>query len=205
MKYAPTHVLGIDQAATSGWAIAPCGGRVFEHGVAKGRNGRLYALDRVYEHAHQAANLLVVFEDHSGISLSYGGRKNADGSDQAPTRNAAMLLGLGAARGRWDELLDGIGHPEALRLKVTPRDWRARVLGTGQSIGADALKARALLWASQHVGENLTDHNEAEAVCIAAWGAIDGVAMLEHGRKLVRLKGSVKRAAARQLPLMGGT
>jgi len=206
VKYTPTIVLGIDQAKASGWAIATPGGRVLQHGLAKHHGEREDALHEALRYAHHAADdLLVVFEDHGAISLSYGGRKRADGQDQAPKRNAAMLLGLGAARGRWDELLDGIGHPEVLRLKVTPRDWRARVLGVGQSIGTDALKRRAVEWATRHVGREVTDHNEAEGICICAWGAIDGVAVLAHQRKATRMVSRVKRAAQKQLALEEGS
>jgi hypothetical protein len=209
MTYAPSHVLGIDQASTSGWAIAviavqPIAGQVVQHGVAKDHAGRVRALDEALKHVQGCIDdLLIVFEDHSGFSMAYGSNRSADGRHQAPTRNAAAILGLGEAKGWWVSLLEGLGHPASLRLKVSPQDWRARVLGCSQSIGTDALKERALRWAKAHVRHGLVDHNEAEGICIAAWGSCDGMSVLQHGRREKRVAAREQRAESKQMPLWG--
>lgn len=203
MTYAPTHVLGIDQAKASGWGIAQVGGKVLEHGLAKDHGARKAAILRALDHTLGVIDdLLIVFEDHSGFRLGYGTNQTEDGRHQAPTRNTAAILGLGAARGRWDELLDEVGHPEMLRISVTPTDWRARIIGGSQG-GTDAIKERAKAWATGHVRHAVTDHNEAEGICLAAWGAFDGISVLQAGRRDNRQHARQKRAENKQLGLWG--
>lgn len=201
----PTHVLGVDQATVSGWAIALVGGKVLESGLAKDHCMRAWAVQRAMRLVdNRAENLLFVFEDHSDIPLSNGARFNHK-NKQAPRRNAASLIGMGRALGRWEELLDAKLHPERLRLGVTSEDWRGRVLGCRNALGTDELKQRAVRWAHGHMGNlNIADHNEAEAVCIAAWGALDGVSVLDRVREVRRVKARVKRVRAKQVPLFGG-
>ena len=140
-----------------------------------------------------ATRLLVVFEDHSGITLTKGTRLEGK-----PTRNTAAILGMGAARGRWEEALDRAGHSEARRLHVLPKHWRARVLGLGPAARTEVCKAKALEWASGTLFKALTDHNEAEAVCIASWGGLDGVAAWEAKRTRRRVEERARRTARKQ-------
>lgn len=206
MKYAPTHVLGIDQARASGWSLVPLGlglQRPHSYGLAVRHPARVQALQVALSAVQDIAKLLVVFEDHSKISLTYGNNRGPGGKHCAPKRNTAGILGLGAARGRWDELLDELGHPEKLRISVPMDDWRMRVLGCSNKPGSEELKERAKRWAMAHTQDGICDDNVAEAICIAAWGTLDGLSVLQHGRKEERVKARVKRAATKQIPMWG--
>ena len=202
----PKYVFGIDQAKVSGWAIAEVRGKAIASGIAKNHAERNAALSdsrflqRGAFGAHYA-DVLVVFEDHSDFRMAYGSNRKANGQHQKPIRTQASLLSLGAARGRWEELLDMYQHPERLRLSVTPKDWRARVLSSRQSVGTEELKERAKRWASAHVGRWIADDNEADAICIAAWGALDGLGVLMAERVQRRTKARIKRELAKQKPL----
>ena len=57
---------------------------------------------------------------------------------------------------------------------VAPKEWR-RVLGTTGCLDRDSWKAQARLWATATVGRKVVCDDEAEAICIATWGAWDGV------------------------------
>lgn len=104
------------------------------------------------------ARFIVVFEDHSGMRFSRG------------NVSSAGLLGLGAARGRWEAALDRIGHPQRARIKVKPQTWRRAVLGLG-NVKSEVAKHTAVMRAAAELGRPITaiDDNEAEAVCIALW------------------------------------
>lgn len=188
-------VLGIDQASESGWAVhTGPGGRVVAHGVARTWQDRHAAIQCALDHAGSvgsAAELLVVFEDHSGISLKKGTRGK-------PTRSTASILGLGAARGRWDEALDRVGHPDSKRIQVEPKDWRGRVLGLGEHASTDLCKKCACEWATRQLYEIITDHNEAEGICITCWGALDGLSVWQGRRNLERAKARGKKQAKKQ-------
>lgn len=156
----PGYVLGVDQAASSGWAVVELDGRrVVAHGTAKTSPERRRALvglrDLPYFHVRQ---LLVVFEDHS----SY------------PTKSTQQGIELGVSLGRWLELLDIFDHPARLRLRVAPADWR-KVMGTTAYLDREAWKAQAKLWATGCVRSRVVCDDEAEAICIATWGGWDGV------------------------------
>lgn len=202
MMYQPTHVLGVDQAARSGWGLCRVGGLCLESGVADTCGKREGVIMRALELAGGPQNLLFVFEDHTDIPLS--NRAQWSREHGAPTRNAASLIGMGRALGRWDGLLDHYAHPEMLRIGVTSEAWRLRVLSCSNKPGTKELKERAKRWAQQRTGRSITDPDEAEAICIATWGAIDGLSVLANGRKQVRVRERVKRARKRQMPLFGG-
>jgi hypothetical protein len=205
VTYAPTHVLGLDQAASSGWGIAPIGGKLLEHGVARDCTQRAQVLRRVLEIVQAWDALLVVFEDHTGFWQDYGTNRTPDGQHRAPKRNAAVPVSLGESRGRWFEQLELAGHPKLLRIGVAPSDWQPRVLGVPQRIGSAMLKHHAKEWASRYVGKPITDENEADGICITAWGALDGASVLANGRKERRVNERVKRARKKQMALFGGT
>lgn len=196
-------VLGIDQAATSGWAIHVGGpkGRIVAHGVARTWEARADVLTQALERAGGViGEVLVVFENHAGISLSKGSREEG----KAPTRNTAVILGLGAARGRWEEALDRRGHPELMRLSVEPKAWRARVLGLALGASRERCKHAALEWASAALYKPIADDNEAEAICIASWGALDGVSVLEGRRRHARAVARARAHARKQKSLTFG-
>jgi hypothetical protein len=180
----PTIVLGIDQAAVSGWAIYELSQRrVTRSGIARTSIQREEAVQRALALAERPRLLLVMFEKHSEMPLQRMTRFDSPHLRRAgpPERNTATILGMGAARGRWEEQLDRVSHPQSLRDEVEPRVWRAAVLQRGHSRNTD-WKALACLAASQHVGENVVDHNEAEAVHLARFGGVDGIARLVAAR-----------------------
>jgi hypothetical protein len=198
--------LGLDQARRTGWGLSlPAERRVVESGVATSHEERLTVLEQARALAGgDMRRVFVLFEDHSGIPLTRLTRADRatrrQGRAGAPERSTASILGLGAQRGRWEELLDMLGHPPSLRDDVEPRTWRARVLGTVGGT-ADYLKAVAGGWASAHLDREVTDLDEAEGVCIAAFAAQDGLARLGQRRQAQRLYARDKRDARRQLEL----
>lgn len=202
MTYQPTHVLGVDQAARSGWALCRVGGLCLESGVAANDGKREGVILRALELAGGVENLLFVFEDHTDIPLH--NRAQWSREKGAPKRNAASLIGMGRALGRWEGLLGHFEHPEKLRMGVTSEAWRLRVLNCSNKPGTEELKERAKRWACLRTGRSITDDNEAEAICIATWGAIDGLSVLANGRKERRVHERVKRARKRQMALFGG-
>jgi hypothetical protein len=214
-----TVFLGLDQGARSGWAIGLVvegkAQRVVHHGVARNHAERAMVVWKALElagnldawgrHAPEPRHLLVTFESHSGMPLSRLGRHDGttrrQGRPGAPERSTASILGQGAAKGRWEELLDEVGHPERLRLEVEPRTWRARVLGPAKGAKTADLKHLACTWATALLGEPIVDADEAEGICICAFAMRDGVALLEAGKLKQRLYARGKRDERRQLEL----
>lgn len=189
-------VLGIDQARRSGWAIlaGPHPFVVKASGFVHDTAGIMGVVAMARSMAGSSP-FLVVMEDHSGIPL-HAKAKFARG--QAPKRNTATILGIGAARGRWEVALDLAQHPDGLRMDVEPCDWRARVLGLSLCASTVRCKAAAMEYASRLIGKPVTDENEAEAVCIACWGALDGIAQLNRDRRERNMKARMVRAQKRQ-------
>lgn len=203
-----TACLGLDQAAHSGWAIGVLSPKptVVAHGVAQSHAERRAVVELALQHASDPRQLLVMFECHSAMPLSrltrHDRQSRRQGRPGAPERSTASILGQGAARGRWDEQLDMLGHPERLRDQVEPRTWRARVLGTTRG-DTEALKALAKAWASSYVGEPIDDVDEAEGIGICAFCLFDGVARLEGRRRVARLQARARRDEQKQLELGG--
>jgi hypothetical protein len=178
------------------------------HGVVHGRPN-IPERDRVVQLAlslveGDPAALLVVYEDHSWMSLTRGtaDEDQETGVRKKPTRNTAGILGLGGAKERWEESLDRAGHPERNRICVQPRHWRRRVLGSAAG-ETEELKARAVQWASALCGTRIADHNEAEGIGLACWGAHDGVGVFFHGVVERRMKGRAQRQRKKQQKLPG--
>lgn len=203
-----TAVLGLDQAARSGWGIALVGQstHLLAHGVATTHAERKAVAELAVRHAGVAAQLLVMREDHAGMPLSRLTRDDRDtrrsGRLGRPERSTASILGQGAAWGRWEAVLDELGHPERLRLSVEPRTWRARVLGTARG-DTEACKKLAVRWASAQLGKPIEDADEAEGIALTVFAAVDGVALLEQRRLKQRLYARGKREERRQLELGG--
>lgn len=192
---------GIDQAARSGWAVAVAR-KVVEHGVAVDHAGRVRAVERALWFAgNDPTALLVAFEDHGAMPLdrltNYDRKTARRGRDGAPERSTRSILGQGKAYGRWEAVLDALGHPSRLRIDVEPGVWRRRVHG----VIAGDVKGAAMRWASRALGEEIDDDNEAEACCLATFASIDGVMMLEQEKLRHRLTARAKRAASKQLAL----
>ncbi|HMJ10021.1 MAG TPA: hypothetical protein VK524_01385, partial [Polyangiaceae bacterium] len=121
-------------------------------------------------------------------------RKTREG---APERSARSLVGLGKPHGYWSAVLDAAGHSERLRIDVEPCDWRRRVHGV---VKGD-VKGAAVRWASRQVGRSITDDNEAEAICLACFAALDGMAMVGQAQLKQRVYARGKRNERRQLDL----
>jgi hypothetical protein len=182
--------LATDQARISGVALA--GYRDSRmHGVQSGTAAKPEHRVRMIQAARQRAGCLcyvggvlpaypcpcrcqaitrlaVVMEDHSTIPASSG--------VGTPT-----LLGMGAARGRWEEDLEHMGHPESMRFAVDMPTWRGTILGPRWARarkchgackpGCGCVKAEAVKWASARTRRDDVEHDEAEALCILHWAA----------------------------------
>lgn len=178
---ADVAVLAIDQAKRSGYAVK-YRGAIVSHGTALKSIERAEVLAIALRYS---LHVLVVLEDHSKMPISRGTRSDRRGGKVV--RSTATLIGIGKALGRWEERLDDVGHLPSMRLYVEPRVWRARVLGSqpesmrcGYARGLESLtdvwKARACLYASTLLRTPVPDDNAAEAICMAEWGALDGIA-----------------------------
>jgi hypothetical protein len=157
------HVLGIDQATRSGWALVSletgactCSGAV----TGAAEQERVIALLGGMPGFHWASTL-VVLEDHSDIPAALG----------IPTSG---ILSLGESRGRWCALLSQAGQPEEARLLAAPSTWR-KLLGTRCNVSRESWKAQALLWARAVTRRAMESDDEAEAVVIALWGSSEGL------------------------------
>jgi hypothetical protein len=153
-------VLAIDQAADSGVAMCELAlPKKVRVGVMNNHGSRRVAIMGALQLAMTWPGLAVVFEDHSEVPAGKG-------------RSTATILGMGAARGRWEEQLDMMGHPKSLRFKVTMSDWRARVLGVSKRLDSDSLKRAAMLHCERKYSQALIGHDAAEAACILEWAVI---------------------------------
>lgn len=197
--------LGIDQAARSGWGIA-VGRNVVRSGVATTHAERKAVVELAREMAGgDMRQVLVMFEDHSGMPLNRLTRDDRNtprkGRQAAPQRNTGTVLGMGESRGWWVTLLDDVGHPRALRDKVEPRVWRAKMGIRGSD--TDDLKREACAWATRHMLREVTDIDEGDGVCIAAFAGIDGIQRNEKRKADARTDARDKRGVKKQLELGG--
>ena len=204
-------VVGIDQAATSGYAVVQRFRPVF-WGLVRTEEERRRVIASVVDLAlGDLSEVLWVLEDHGKIPLWYKAAPNAE-TGEDPERNTDTVLGLGEARGRWLGQLELCGVTDSRILKVPPTTWRHAVLKRrkpGQDWKQTAVEHASAL--ALGVGSTALDHNVAEALCIAMWGAFAGLARREqkrvadnyHARERRRRKGA-KGSAGRQLELDGG-
>lgn len=147
-------VLAIDQSTdSSGWALLAKGvGPLM--GVAKTADERREAVcDATSLASSLGLPLVAVLEDHRSFAFSRG------------NMSVKSLLGMGAARGRWEQLLEEHGVDVH---QVEPRVWRVKVLGLGASTRGDVAKRAAVLHAFAATGVTLAD-DAAEAFCMALW------------------------------------
>lgn len=170
------YVLGIDQATSSGVAVFDVvRRRCVLSGTVRGAQEQQRVLLSLGElPGFSWSSLLVVLEDHGRVPR----RKN---------KSTRTVLALGESAGRFRALLSIYEHPEQNLLTVTPSTWR-RLLGPmPRGTRRPRWKAEARAWASMHLGHAVTSDDEAEAICIAAWGAWDGLARWsQHTRRLRR-------------------
>lgn len=187
----PCYVLGIDQADRSGWAVHDLE-RVVLSGVATSCLERGHVLDQLAAlPGFLFVRLLVFYEDHGSLPATY--RQTYDhATGEAPTRGPRVAIGLGDARGRWQEQLDLRCHPIAQRVLVPMVEWR-QVIGSPRSYGASTWKQAALRWASATAGREITDDDEAEARAIATYGARKG--LHDWAERRLRARAAARRRA----------
>jgi len=147
-------VLGIDQSTrSSGWALIgePHGSR--RVGVAKGAADIVDVLHEAKSFAGPLP-IVAVLEDHRSFAFSRG------------NMSVKSLLGMGAARGRWQQELEVFGITDVHM--VEPRVWRREVLGLRGNTSAEAAKEAAARHAAFVLRREVSS-DEAEALCIALW------------------------------------
>jgi hypothetical protein len=178
-------VLGVDQATTSGWSI-----HVARRPMVSGKldvwswEARREVLRMAYDFANERSAVqrwfVFVYEKHSDAPLkSY--------------KSTPQVMSLGGSRDLWFDSLNRLGHPEQLRIGTTSRTWRSKVLGLKAVLKGEECKKQAVRWAEDHTGKRGLSHDEAEAICVSAWGTLDGIAELER----IRFLGAARKAAAR--------
>lgn len=166
------YVLGIDQARSSGLAVFDVvRRRCVMSGTVVGAQAQQEALLALGELAGFSwSSLLVVLEDHGHVPK----RKN---------KSTRVVLGLGEARGRFRALLSVYGHPEENVIRVAPSTWRKMFGPMPRGTRRSRWKAEAMSWATMHLGYAPGSDDEAEAICIAAWGVWNGLAVWSRHRQ----------------------
>lgn len=177
----PCVVLGVDPGATSGWAVMVRGMVTDAIGVARTSDERRDAVSEAQRLALINALPLVVVAE----TWSAGG-----------WASHATLLGLGAAWGAWRETLAEHGIPARRIVRVLTQTWRAAILGGGNRRGGRDWKAEAIRWAERALGTRCPGRltaDEAEALCMAAWGSRAGEVREVLERLPKRIKGGETR------------
>lgn len=148
----PCVILGIDSGARSGWCITVRGTR-HASGTARTALERRGVVERAQGVARAIALPLVVV----GETWSRGG-----------WASFATILGMGTGWGRWAEALELAGHPATRIVRVLPGTWRPPTVGKHK--GTDEYKAAAIARV-KGAHRVVVGPDEAEAICIADWGA----------------------------------
>jgi len=155
-------VLGIDQAAVSGWCIArrtaTGTAEVVAHGV----------VTKAAERRDVIAQALLACDVASGERMAAVYEAHTVGGGDR--WNPATMIGMGDARGRWLESLELAGVPRRLCIGVTPYVWRSAMIGRHR-MKRHEMKAAAVL-SCRGRGVTVASDDEAEAVLIAMWGAL---------------------------------
>lgn len=196
-------MIGVDQAAASGWGIASERGPVVKWGLARNHAERLAALKLALNFAcDDPAWLFVVFEQHDHMPMGRLGRgdyttaRRGEGDRFGAVQSStASIMGMGRAHGRWLELCDMLGVVGTHILDVRPSTWRARIHGV---TSGEQIKQAACDYASREAREHIAEHNTAEGYCITRWASIDGLAAYDAGKAQVRIEGRVKKQLASQ-------
>ena len=192
-------VLGLDQARTSGWALAMERGRVVHHGIARKARQRTEVIQLALSMVgNDPRRVFVMFEQHDHMPVDRLGRNDFTTkrtSDRFVERGPKQLHGMGKQYGRWEEQLELFGVPESMRDEVQPIVWRRAIHGV--TSGPD-VKAAAVRWALNELREPLQTDDEAEAICIATFAALSGIAKLDGERLHDRSVARAKKQAASQ-------
>ncbi len=196
-------MLGLDQASSTGWGIAPERGPIVRHGLARTHADRLAVVRFALEYVDgDAKRLWATLEQHDHMPLDRLGRHDhktqRKGREHGVERGPKQIYGMGKNTGRWLELLALIGVPESHIDEVRPTTWRARIHGVQRG---EAVKQEAIRWASNHVGQVIENDDHAEGICITAWGAIDGFARYDAQNARKRMEARAERELGKQAVL----
>lgn len=154
MKQHQCTVLAVDQGRRSGWAIFRRG-ELMASGKAVNHTQRISAVEGASLVASKAKTQLVVcLEGHDHMPASMGA-------------NTATLIGLGAARGRWQECAEMWGIPSKRVVEIGVADWRRRVFGKQRKLRRSVVKQMAINAAKVLYNVDCED-DEAEAICIGS-------------------------------------
>lgn len=200
-------ILALDQAESAGWSVVrPEPGQllaprhVLSFGVAKGFEARRNVMVLLAQHlapTHSeppadirtliATRLYVVFEDHSKVLARLG-------------RNTKTVLGIGRARGHWEEHLRFFGVPESRWSHVAPDVWRPAVLGLKPSTPGDEAKRAARFHMAACTGRpfDRVHPDEAEAYCIGLWAGTNIPLRLAHARLVAEAERARESNVARR-------
>jgi Holliday junction resolvasome RuvABC endonuclease subunit len=165
-------VLGIDEGVKAGWAIVRgrpgVVGRALASGVARTAEQREEVLAQLQALREPGEEVEAVLEDHSGMPLHRGTHRDAKGGGKA-MRSTRSILGQGASAGKWLHVL------ELARIRVrraTPNEWFCAVLGLPARTPTTQRKEASKRYAKAVLGREPKDDNEADAVCMALYGAM---------------------------------
>lgn len=173
-------VLGIDPGATSGWSLYASGAYVAS-GAAKSCAVRTTVIE--------ALLALVAREGHTSLgaapvvaaveSWTVGGKRR----DKVDHWTPAVMIGLGASRGRWLEQLAIAGLPDRRVVSVVPQTWRT-ILAPFPRTTTEQAKASAVRLA-RAIARREVGPDEAEAVMLGRWacGAPDVAALVQSKRR----------------------
>jgi hypothetical protein len=145
-------LLSVDPGARGGWALFVRGKRMAS-GVARNALERAAVIARAQAYEAEFGIALVVV----GEKWSRGGWFSFD-----------VIVGTGAAWGRWAEALELAEHPARRIVRVLPATWRAPTVGKHK--GSDAYKAAAIKRV-RGLYRIEVGADEAEALCIGEWGS----------------------------------
>jgi hypothetical protein len=149
-------LLAIDPGAVSGMSLWVNGQLTYSAQVGKAHERHEVVRNAVrLQHNHHLP-LMVVREAWTG-----GGKR----------MGPKTIAGMGAAWGAWREHLLLLQHPMGRVVKVTPQRWRSSVLG-GPQRSTDKWKSAAQAYVSARFGNTDCGPDEAEAICIGAWGVL---------------------------------
>lgn len=144
----PIFICAIDPSnESSGWAMF-ISGMLFDHGVAVTWFDRAQVANRAAKHAKDAGlPLLFVLEDWGGS-----------------VRSTLTAFGMGAARGKWLQVIGETHYREDHVSYIHLSTWRSRA-GVGRCADSDAYKARAVEMVRRKFSVSV-EHDEAEAILI---------------------------------------
>lgn len=160
-------LFAVDPGGMSGWACMDGSVKRRDGGfgelVFSGRGSRpswAAAIVRAVEVAEERELPLVAL-----LEVATAGPRDRD-----KRMNPRTLMGMAVNRERWNAEFVSRGITP---INVNVARWRSGLFGRSFGRGRDQYKSMAILRARMLGGATL-DHNEAEAVCLAAWGVYSG-------------------------------